>query len=86
MCVSGRPFAVAWIETRRLLGNEQGIKVAPSQGRGLKHDPGLASAQGAMSPGVPVPVLKTLKMPDYMRVAEVVVDFFGGSQPTGEKD
>lgn len=35
--------------------------------------------------GVPTPVLKTLKISDYMEVAGVVGGFFGDSPPIGGK-
>lgn len=35
--------------------------------------------------GVPAPILRQLKMPDYLEVAEVVSGFFGYTLPTGEK-
>lgn len=36
--------------------------------------------------GVPTPILRRLKMPDYLEVAEVVGGFFGDSPSTGERD
>jgi len=35
--------------------------------------------------GVPTPILKQMKMPDYLQVAELVGGFFGDSPPTGER-
>lgn len=35
--------------------------------------------------GVPTPILRQLKMPDYLEVAEVVSGFFGDSPSIGTK-
>ena len=36
--------------------------------------------------GVPTPVIKKLSIPDYLRLAEVVSGFLGGSPATGARE
>jgi hypothetical protein len=36
--------------------------------------------------GVPTPVIRQLKMPDYLQVAATVGSFFGDSLPTGGRE
>lgn len=49
--------------------------------RDLTHDD-ICDIAGRIS-GIPAPVLRQLKMPDYMRVTEVISGFFDNSPPTG---
>ena len=59
-------------------GDLRGISV-----RDMTHDNICEVA--ARITGVPAPILRQLTMPDYLEVAGVVGDFFGGSPVTGGK-
>lgn len=59
-------------------GDLQGIPVT-----GMNHDD-IYIVAGRIA-GIPASVLKRMKMPDYLKVAEIVGSFFGDSLPTGGK-